>query len=57
MIWNNIWNKLMEWSEASKQFLLDNSNKAVIIYSGLFLLGIAVFFFAYNTLHDDNKRL
>lgn len=57
MIWSNIWNKLVDWSETLKQFLLDNSSISFIIYGGLFLLGLAIFFIAFNALHDDNKRL
>ena len=49
----SVWSKMNEWSSSLKNFLLNNSDKAVVIYTGLFLLGLAIFALVFSALNKD----
>lgn len=53
MIELGIFDKLNEWSEQLKEFMLNN-NQNVVLFTGLFLAGIVIFVIAYNALHKEN---
>lgn len=47
-----IFKTLEKWSESLKEFMINN-DKSVLLYGGLFLVGLAIFGIAYNALHRD----
>ncbi len=48
----DLWSKLNEWSENFKEFMI-NHDQSVILYTGLFLIGILIFAFVFNALNKD----
>lgn len=47
-----IWEKLNEWSENLKSFMV-NHDQSPIIYGGLFLIGLGIFAIVFSILHKD----
>ena len=50
----NLWDKLNGWSESFKNYMVNN-DRSVLLYTGLFILGLAIFAFTYNKLNKDDK--
>lgn len=48
----SIWSKLNEWSESFKEFML-NHDQNLFVYTGFFLIGIAIFAIAFSALNND----
>jgi hypothetical protein len=47
-----IWESLGKAGDSVRDFLI-NADRNPVVWIGLFLLGIAVFFFTYNALHKN----
>ena len=48
-----IFETLQKWSNELKEFMLKNDQN-VILFTCLFLAGVAIFAFAYSALHKEN---
>ena len=48
----DIWTKLNEWSESMKEYMVANDQN-VLLYTGLFLTGLAIFAIVFNMLNKD----
>lgn len=47
----SFWEKVEELTESVKEFMIENGN--VVLFTGLFAAGLAVFFIAYNAMHKE----
>lgn len=48
----SVWSKLTEWSNDLKEYMINN-DKSVIVYGGIFLIGIAIFAIVYSALNKN----
>lgn len=48
-----IFETLQKWSDQIKEFMLKNDQN-VVLYTALFLAGVAIFAITYNALHKEN---
>lgn len=48
-----IMDKLNEWSESLKEFMLKNDGN-IVLFVALFLGGVAIFSITYNALHKGD---
>ena len=51
-IWSNIWNKLNEWAEAFKNFIIEQSRNP-FLWVIIIIIGLLVFEYLYKKLHKD----
>lgn len=48
----DLWSKLNDWSESIKQYMIHNDQN-LVLYTCLFLLGLAIFAVTFNALNKD----
>lgn len=48
----SLWTKLTEWSNDLKEYMIHN-DKSVIVYGGIFLIGLAIFAIVYSALNKN----
>lgn len=49
---DNIWNGMVEVSDSFREWILENSNNP-LLWVGLFMLGLIIFFVTYNALQKE----
>ncbi|MBR1377082.1 MAG: hypothetical protein IJ565_04660 [Bacilli bacterium] len=49
----SIYSTLEKWSSSLKEFMLSHQDHSIILYTGLFILGLIIFASVYSTLHKD----
>lgn len=51
-IWTNIWDKLNEWANSFKEFIVEQSRNP-FLWVIIIVIGLIIFEFVYKKLHRD----